>query len=80
LPVPTDIFAQLHAIIPEAYGYGSGHIKGANFAFSDGSVRFISNTINNAATVSSSYNWGSISLLGALCTRDGGEVVNDAQY
>jgi prepilin-type N-terminal cleavage/methylation domain-containing protein/prepilin-type processing-associated H-X9-DG protein len=44
--------------------FGSGHTQGANFAFSDGSVRFLS----LAST-------GNLPLLQALSTRAGGEVV-----
>jgi prepilin-type processing-associated H-X9-DG protein len=45
--------------------FGSGHIEGANFAFCDGSVKFISNSsVSNLA------------LYEALSTRRGGEVVS----
>jgi prepilin-type N-terminal cleavage/methylation domain-containing protein/prepilin-type processing-associated H-X9-DG protein len=79
-PPPTDFGTAITALDSVRAAYGSGHINGANFVFCDGSVHFISNAINSAATVLSSYNGGSISLLGALCTRDGGEVVDAAQY
>lgn len=77
-PPPPKLWGQYLAVVSVVESFGSGHIHGANFAFCDGSVRFISNSINNAATVLTSY--GSVTLLGALCTRDGGEVIDDAQY
>jgi prepilin-type processing-associated H-X9-DG protein len=81
LPLPPALDEVAVAkLAARGYCYGSGHPQGANFVFCDGSVHFISNAINNATTISSSYNGGSISLLGALCTRDGGEVVNAAPY
>src|SRR5262249_45398563 len=49
--------------------YGSNHPGGANFAFADGSVRFISNGINNNPQV-----------FAALGTRAGNEVVDDAAF
>jgi prepilin-type N-terminal cleavage/methylation domain-containing protein/prepilin-type processing-associated H-X9-DG protein len=55
--------------------YGSGHINGANFAFCDGSVHFISNAINNAATLPNGF-----TLLQALSSISGGEVVDASQY
>jgi prepilin-type N-terminal cleavage/methylation domain-containing protein/prepilin-type processing-associated H-X9-DG protein len=59
---------------PRAFAFGSGHTNGANFSFCDGSVHFISNAINNAPLVSSGN--GPVTLLAALCTRAGGEVVS----
>jgi prepilin-type N-terminal cleavage/methylation domain-containing protein len=44
--------------------FGSQHTGGANFALSDGSVRFVSNTISMGAYY-------------ALASRDGGEVVTE---
>ncbi len=57
------------------FAFGSGHTQGANFAFCDGSVHFLTNAINNAATLANGE-----TLLQALCTRNGGEVVNASQY
>ena len=47
--------------------FGSGHVHGANFAFADGSVRFLSNGT-------------SLPTLQALSTRAGGEVVADGDF
>jgi prepilin-type processing-associated H-X9-DG protein len=70
LPLPVDF----SALTARVSAYGSGHTAGANFVFCDGSVHFISNAINNAALVSSAN--GPVTLLSALCTRAGGEVVS----
>jgi prepilin-type processing-associated H-X9-DG protein len=47
--------------------FGSGHTGGANFAFADGHVRFVSQSI-------------ALETLRALTTRDGGEVVADGDF
>jgi prepilin-type N-terminal cleavage/methylation domain-containing protein/prepilin-type processing-associated H-X9-DG protein len=80
LPSPPTVSTLGVNLLERPWTYGSCHPQGANFVFCDGSVHFISNAINNATWVSSSYNGGTISLLGALCTRDGGEVVDGSQY
>ncbi len=63
--------------------YGSGHPQGVNFVFCDGSVHFISNAINNVTTVQGVDTTGApttVTLLQALSTRAGGEVIDASQY
>jgi prepilin-type processing-associated H-X9-DG protein len=73
---PTDVLTALSAVLTRSATYGSGHTQGANFVFCDGSVRFLSNAINSAAVIQPS---GS-TLLQALSTRAGGEVIDGSQY
>jgi prepilin-type N-terminal cleavage/methylation domain-containing protein/prepilin-type processing-associated H-X9-DG protein len=69
LPPPTDFWTALNALGARSKTYGSGHPGGVNFVFCDGSVHFLSNAINNTPT-----------LLPALSTRAGGEVIPDAGF
>jgi prepilin-type N-terminal cleavage/methylation domain-containing protein/prepilin-type processing-associated H-X9-DG protein len=62
-------------LLARSRAFGSGHIQGANFAFCDGSVHFISNSINTAATLPNGE-----TVLQALCSISGGEVVDASQY
>jgi prepilin-type N-terminal cleavage/methylation domain-containing protein/prepilin-type processing-associated H-X9-DG protein len=54
------------------YAYGSGHPGGANFAFADGSVRFVSDSIPLATLRAAT--------LRALSTRASGEVIPGNDY
>jgi prepilin-type N-terminal cleavage/methylation domain-containing protein/prepilin-type processing-associated H-X9-DG protein len=55
------------ALDDRACAFGSGHPGGANFAFADGSVRFLRDST-------------SLPTLQALSTRTGGEVISDGTY
>jgi len=53
---------------PQNYlGFGSWHPGGANFAFCDGSVKFLKDTTD-------------LRVLSALATRAGGEVISASDY
>jgi prepilin-type N-terminal cleavage/methylation domain-containing protein/prepilin-type processing-associated H-X9-DG protein len=85
LPSPPtgDPFMDGSSLAQRTTTYGSGHTQGANFVFCDGSVHFLSNAINSATQVLSSAPAGGpapISVLSALCTPNGGEVLNASQY
>jgi prepilin-type N-terminal cleavage/methylation domain-containing protein/prepilin-type processing-associated H-X9-DG protein len=71
---PLDPASPGIALQIRGYAYGSGHPGGANFAFCDGSVHFISNAINNESALPG------VTLLQALCSRNGGEVIDASQY
>jgi prepilin-type processing-associated H-X9-DG protein len=77
-PPSSSLSTWFYALVVRGVTYGSGHTQGANFVFCDGSVHFLSNAISNKASVSSSN--GPETLLQALSTRAGGEVVDASQY
>jgi prepilin-type processing-associated H-X9-DG protein len=52
------------------FGIGSNHPGGANFAFCDGSVHFLPNSVSTTMV-------GNITLLMALASYNGGEVTLD---
>jgi prepilin-type N-terminal cleavage/methylation domain-containing protein/prepilin-type processing-associated H-X9-DG protein len=58
-------------LLARSNAYGSAHPQGVNFAFCDGSVHFLSNGVNGAATLPNG-----VTLLQALSTRAGGEVAD----
>ena len=61
---PDDVDISAHPTIGDRDGFSSDHTGGVQFLLGDGSVRFVTGTIN-AQTVQ------------ALFTRDGGETVGD---
>jgi prepilin-type N-terminal cleavage/methylation domain-containing protein/prepilin-type processing-associated H-X9-DG protein len=64
---PSTAVGDMMTIMNRVCAYGSGHPGGANFAFADGSVRFLSEQT-------------SLTILQALSTRAGGEVISGNDY
>jgi prepilin-type N-terminal cleavage/methylation domain-containing protein/prepilin-type processing-associated H-X9-DG protein len=65
----------LNSLTVRQSAYGSGHTGGgANFAFCDGSVHFLSNGVGNTAVANGE------TVLQALCTRAGGEVISNPGF
>jgi prepilin-type N-terminal cleavage/methylation domain-containing protein/prepilin-type processing-associated H-X9-DG protein len=66
------------------FGFGSNHPGGANFAFCDGSVHFLPNSVSTTVVGAPvPDNWGTpenLTLLMALSTRAGGEVIPEGNY
>jgi prepilin-type N-terminal cleavage/methylation domain-containing protein/prepilin-type processing-associated H-X9-DG protein len=76
LPAPTDFLTLYSALAARVMAYGSGHTGGVNFVFCDGSVHFLSNAISTTAVIQPS----GFTILQALSTRAGGEVIDGSQY
>jgi prepilin-type N-terminal cleavage/methylation domain-containing protein/prepilin-type processing-associated H-X9-DG protein len=68
-PVPADPTQATIYLVAREFTYGSNHTGGANFAFCDGSTRFVTNAIANTP-----------GLLPSLSTRAGGEFVDPNSY
>jgi prepilin-type processing-associated H-X9-DG protein len=68
-PSGTTSTTALNAVQLRAQAFGSLHTGGANFAFADGSVKFITDSVNNSPLV-----------LPALCSRAGGEPIDASAY
>lgn len=71
--IPSTSTDWLSVVFYGLTGYGSNHPGGTNFAFCDGSVHFLPNSVSTTMV-------GSITLLSALATRAGGEVIPDGGY
>ena len=78
LTAPTDALSIIIEVRARSETYGSCRTQGANFAFCDGSVHFIINAINNAAMLPDG-NGNMVTVLQALSTRAGGEVIDESE-
>lgn len=63
--VPDEAPSSYASVNLRMSAFGSGHTGGANFAFADGSVTFISNSINMV-------------IYQSMSTKDGREVINES--
>jgi prepilin-type N-terminal cleavage/methylation domain-containing protein/prepilin-type processing-associated H-X9-DG protein len=61
--------------------FSSKHVGGANYAFADGSIHFIAQTINHTETpfAATGLNWTLIGTFQRLASRNDGQVVSDIE-
>jgi prepilin-type N-terminal cleavage/methylation domain-containing protein/prepilin-type processing-associated H-X9-DG protein len=71
--IPSTSISWVYALEYRFHGYGSNHPGGANFAFCDGSVHFLPNSVSTTMV-------GNITQLDALSSRAGGEVIPEGGY
>jgi prepilin-type processing-associated H-X9-DG protein len=71
--IPSTSFPWIRVLQLSTRDYKSNHPGGANFAFCDGSVHFLPNSVSTTMV-------GNITLLAALSSRAGGEVIPEGSY
>jgi prepilin-type processing-associated H-X9-DG protein len=69
LPTNPSLGTVLNLLQARCWAFGSMHTGGANFVLADGSIRFISDGINNSPLVRI-----------ALFTREGGEPIDSTAF